>query len=56
LNAQYLINRKRLEIWAVGIVADLLYITLYILQQLWLVAALDLVYLALCIIGYRVWR
>jgi nicotinamide mononucleotide transporter len=56
LNAQYLLNRKRLEIWAVGIVADLLYITLYILQQLWLVAALYLFYLALCIIGYRVWR
>jgi nicotinamide mononucleotide transporter len=56
LAAQYLLNRKRLENWFVWIVADVIYIYLYIARGLHLTAVLYGVFLCLCIAGYMSWR
>ncbi len=56
LAAQYLLNRKMLENWFVWIVADVLYIYLYIARGLQLTAVLYGVFLCLCIAGYVSWR
>ncbi len=56
LAAQYLLNRKLLENWLVWIVADVLYIYLYITRGLHLTAVLYGVFLCLCIAGYVSWR
>ena len=55
LIAQWMISRKKLENWWVWIVTDLVYIPLYAYKNLWLTAALYVVFLTLCIIGLRQW-
>ena len=56
LCAQYLLSRKRLENWWVWIVADLIYVPLYIHRELYLTSALYGLFLILCGIGLRDWR
>lgn len=56
LAAQALMCRKRLENWLVWIVADLVYIPLYVRRHLPLTAILYAVFLAMCIAGWRAWR
>ncbi|HEX4948942.1 MAG TPA: nicotinamide riboside transporter PnuC [Blastocatellia bacterium] len=56
LGAQYLLNRKVLENWFVWIVADVIYIYLYITRGLHLTAVLYGVFLCLCIAGLIQWR
>ena len=56
LAAQYLLNRKMLENWFVWIVADVIYIYLYITRGLHLTAVLYGVFLCLCIAGLVRWR
>jgi nicotinamide mononucleotide transporter len=56
LAAQYLLNRKLLENWFVWIVADVIYIYLYIARGLHLTAVLYGVFLCLCIAGYVSWQ
>jgi nicotinamide mononucleotide transporter len=56
LAAQYLLNRKVLENWFIWIVADVIYIYLYITRELHLTAVLYSVFLCLCIAGYLNWR
>jgi nicotinamide mononucleotide transporter len=56
LAAQYLLNRKLIENWFVWIVADVIYIYLYIARGLHLTAVLYAVFLCLCIAGLIEWR
>jgi nicotinamide mononucleotide transporter len=56
LGAQYLLNRKLLENWVLWIVADVIYIYLYITRGLHLTAVLYFVFLCLCIAGLVRWR
>lgn len=56
LAAQYLLNRKMLENWFVWIVADVIYIYLYLARGLHLTAVLYGVFLCLCIAGLVRWR
>jgi len=55
LAAIYGQSRKYLESWWLWILADLVYIPLYIYKGLWLTSVLYLVFLLLCIFGLRQW-
>ncbi|HRW18216.1 MAG TPA: nicotinamide riboside transporter PnuC [Dermatophilaceae bacterium] len=54
--AQLMMNRKWLGSWLVWMVADVLYIWLYLVKGLALTAALYAGFLALCVVGWRQWR
>jgi len=56
VSAQYLQTRKRLEHWWIWILADLVYIPLYVSRKLPLTAILYGIFLLMCIIGLRDWR
>ncbi|HZS10073.1 MAG TPA: nicotinamide riboside transporter PnuC [Blastocatellia bacterium] len=56
LAAQYLLNRKSIENWYLWIVADVIYIYLYISRGLQLTAVLYFVFLCLCLAGLVNWR
>jgi nicotinamide mononucleotide transporter len=56
LVAQWLLNRKRIESWPVWIVVDVLTITLGAWRGLYLLSALYLSYLAMCVAGWLQWR
>ena len=56
LAAQYLLNRKVIENWWLWIVADVIYIYLYIARSLRLTAVLYFIFLCLCVVGYLSWR
>lgn len=55
LAATYGQCKKLLESWWIWILADLIYIPLYIYKSLWLTSALYFVFLLLCIFGLRSW-
>jgi len=55
LAATYGQCRKLLESWWIWILADLIYIPLYIYKGLWLTSILYTVFLMLCIFGLRSW-
>jgi nicotinamide mononucleotide transporter len=54
--AQFLLTRKILENWTLWIVADVVYIGVYTSKSLYWTAALYVVFLILCVQGYREWR
>ena len=56
LAAQYLLTRKLIENWYVWIIADIIYVGLYIAKGLPLTAALYALFLGLCILGLREWQ
>lgn len=56
LGAQYLLCRKRLENWLLWIVADLIYVPLYVSRGLPLTAVLYAGFLLLCLAGLAAWR
>jgi nicotinamide mononucleotide transporter len=56
LIAQYLMTLKRIEHWWLWILADALYVPLYVSRQLPLTAVLYFGFLLLCIAGLRRWR
>ncbi|MBB3474579.1 nicotinamide riboside transporter PnuC [Sphingomonas sp. BK345] len=54
--AQLLMARRKIENWWLWIAVDLASVPLYLAKQLYLFAALYLVYLALAVIGLAEWR
>jgi nicotinamide mononucleotide transporter len=56
LAAQFLLNCKRIENWAFWIVADLIYVPLYIVKRLDLTAIVYVMFLAMCGAGVAAWR
>lgn len=55
LAATYGQCRKLLESWWIWILADVIYVPLYIYKGLWLTSVLYFVFLLLCIFGLRSW-
>ena len=55
LAAQYLLSRKRLEHWWLWMLADIIYVPLYLTRQLPLTAVLYGVFLLMCAFGLRGW-
>jgi nicotinamide mononucleotide transporter len=56
LAAQWLLNRRMLETWALWVIVDLISIPLYISRNLPLIAGLYLIFLGLCWQGFLRWR
>jgi nicotinamide mononucleotide transporter len=56
LIAQYMLTRKLLGNWWCWIAVDLAYIVMYASQQLYLTAALQPLFIAMCVAGWRRWR
>jgi nicotinamide mononucleotide transporter len=54
--AQFLLTRKILENWTLWIVADIVYIGMYAFKALFWTAGLYVVFLILCVQGYREWQ
>jgi nicotinamide mononucleotide transporter len=53
--AQFQLTRKILENWTLWIVADVVYIGVYSYKDLYWTAGLYVVFLILCVKGYRDW-
>jgi nicotinamide mononucleotide transporter len=53
--AQYMLNKKFLENWYFWILADLIYIPLYVYEQLYLTSIVYLIFLVMCLLGVRAW-
>ena len=56
LVAQLMMGRKWLGSWAVWIVADVIFVGLYVSQGLWLTAVLYAGFIGLCLQGVAAWR
>lgn len=56
LVAQYLLCRKRLESWWLWILADLIYVPLYLTRGLPLTAVLYAGFMGLCVLGLKRWK
>src|SRR4051794_4104859 len=55
LGAQLLLNLKRLETWYLWIAVDVIYVPLYLSRDLNLTALVYVVFLGLCVMGWRQW-
>jgi nicotinamide mononucleotide transporter len=56
LIAQYMLTRKLLANWYLWIAVDVAYVVLYTYKGLYLTAALQPLFIALCVLGLRDWR
>ncbi|MEO8086749.1 MAG: nicotinamide riboside transporter PnuC [Bacteroidota bacterium] len=54
--AQWMVAKKKLENWLVWIVADIVYVGMYIYKELYLTAGLYFVFIILAFIGYQEWK
>lgn len=54
--AQFLLTRKILDNWTLWIVADVIYVGIYTTKALYWTAGLYVVFLVLCVQGYRQWQ
>jgi nicotinamide mononucleotide transporter len=55
LVAQWMMTRKILENWVLWIIADIVYVPMYVYKKLPVTAALYLVFLVLAVLGLRGW-
>jgi nicotinamide mononucleotide transporter len=56
LCAQFLLARKILQNWIIWIIVDVVAINMYLYKGLYFIALMFLVFLVLCIKGYRDWK
>jgi len=56
LLAQYMLTRKLLANWWCWIAVDVAYVVMYASQHLYLTAALQPLFIAMCVAGLRQWR
>jgi len=56
LVAQWMMTRKILENWVLWIIADIVYVPMYVFKELYVMAGLYAVFLALAILGFVNWR
>jgi nicotinamide mononucleotide transporter len=56
LVAQYLLNRKLVQNWYLWMIADVIYIYLYVTRGLTLTAVLYFIFLCMCVAGLLSWR
>jgi len=56
LVAQWMMTRKILENWVLWIVADIVYVPMYVYKGLPVTAVLYAIFLALAVLGLRSWR
>ena len=56
LAAQYLLNNKKIENWILWIVADVIYVYVYLIKGLQLTAVLYAIFLVMCVAGLIEWR
>jgi len=56
LVAQYLLNRKLIENWYFWMVADVIYVYIYLIKKLDLTAVLYAIFFTMCVAGYVAWR
>jgi nicotinamide mononucleotide transporter len=56
LIAQYMLTRKLLGSWYLWIAVDVAYVALYVYKELYLTAALQPLFIVMCVIGLRGWR
>jgi nicotinamide mononucleotide transporter len=56
LSAQTLLSLKKLQNWWLWMMADVIYIPLYVVKGLALTSGVYVVFLALCFAGYKQWR
>jgi nicotinamide mononucleotide transporter len=49
-------TRKILENWTLWMIADVIYIGVYLIKSLYWTAGLYVVFLVLCVQGYREWK
>jgi len=56
LLAQYMLTRKLLANWWCWIAVDVAYVVMYASQHLYLTAALQPLFIAMCVVGLRQWR
>ena len=56
LVAQWMMTRKILENWVLWIIADIVYVPMYIYKELYVTAGLYTVFLVLAIMGFVQWR
>ena len=54
--AQFLLTRKIIDNWSLWITADVVYVWMYTNKALYWTAGLYVVFLILCVMGYREWR
>ncbi|NUR54961.1 MAG: nicotinamide mononucleotide transporter [Acidobacteria bacterium] len=54
--AQFLMTKKFLENWTLWIIADIVYIGVYAIKDLYWTCGLYAVFLGLCVQGYREWK
>lgn len=55
LVAQYMLNRKWLENWAVWIAVDVVFVGVSIVTGLWIIALLYALFIGLAVLGLRTW-
>jgi nicotinamide mononucleotide transporter len=56
LAAQWLLNLKKFENWYFWIAADVVYVPLYFVKNLYLTGVVYVIFLGLCFLGLRAWR
>jgi nicotinamide mononucleotide transporter len=56
LAAQFMLNLRWIENWFAWIAVDIAYIALFGVKGLWITAALYVLFVAICVLGYRTWR